>query len=118
MTDATTEFFRELGRRGHTPLLAKVTGTVRFDLVDGDRTDRWLVTVDLGDITVSHKGGAAECTIRAERAYFDRLARGEENAIAGVLRGALECVGDVELMFAIQRLFPGPPRDQRLAAAE
>ena len=30
--------------------------------------------------------------------------------MAAVLRGALVCTGDVELLFAIQRIFPGPPR--------
>jgi putative sterol carrier protein len=110
MSDAIVEFFGELGRRGHEPLLAKVTGRVRFDLVDGGRTDRWLVAVDKGDTTVSHKGGPAECTIGADWALFERLCRGEENAMAAVLRGALACTGDVELLFAIQRIFPGPPR--------
>ena len=110
MSDDVVEFFEELGRRGHEPLLAKVTGRVRFDLVEGGRTDRWLVTLDKGDTVVSHKGGPAECTIRAERALFERLCRGEENAMAAVLRGALVCTGDVELLFAIQRIFPGPPR--------
>jgi hypothetical protein len=109
-SDGIARFFGELGRRGHEPLLAKVTGRVRFDLVEGGRTDRWLVAVDKGDTAVSHKGGAAECTIQADRALFERLCRGEENAIAAVLRGALVCSGDVELLFAIQRLFPGPPR--------
>ena len=112
MSDAVVEFFEELGRRGHEPLLAKVTGRVRFDLVDGGRTDRWLVAVDKGDTTVSHKGGPAECTIRAERALFERLCRGEVNAMAAVRRGALVCTGDVELLYAIQRLFPGPPRER------
>ena len=27
--------------------------------------------------------------------------------MAAVLRGALACTGDVELLFAIQRIFPG-----------
>lgn len=111
--DGVVEFFRELGRRGHEPLLAKVTGRVRFDLVDGGRTDRWLVAVDRGGTAVSHKGGPADCTIRADRALFERLCRGEENATASVLRGALVCSGDVELLFAIQRIFPGPPRGRR-----
>ena len=111
MSDAVVEFFRGLGRRGHEPLLAKVTGRVRFDLVDGGRTDRWLVAVDKGDMTVSHKGGLAECTIGADWA-FERLCRGEENAVAAVPRGALACTGDVELLFAIQRIFPRPPRDR------
>jgi putative sterol carrier protein len=112
MSDDVVEFFEELGRRGHEPLLAKVTGRVRFDLVDGGRTDRWLVAVDKGNIAVSHRGGLAECTIQAERALFERLCRGEENAMAAVLRGALVCTGEVELLFAIQRIFPGPPRDR------
>jgi hypothetical protein len=112
MSDDVVEFFSELGRRGQEPLLAKVTGRVRFDLVDGGRTDRWLVAVDKGDIVVSHRGGPAECTIQAERALFERLCRGEENAMAAVLRGALVCTGEVELLFASQRIFPGPPRDR------
>ena len=112
MSDAVVEFFRELGRRGHEPLLAKVTGRVRFDLVDSGRTDRWLVAVDKGDTEVSHRDGQAECTIRAERALFERLCRGEENAMAAMLRGALICNGDVELLYAIQRIFPGPPRER------
>jgi putative sterol carrier protein len=111
--DGIVQFFQKLGRREHEPLLAKVTGRVRFDLVEGGHTDRWLVTVDKGDTAVSHKGGPAECTIRAERALFERLCRGEENAVAAVLRGALVCRGEVELLFAIQRIFPGPPRERR-----
>jgi predicted lipid carrier protein YhbT len=112
-SDGVVQFFEELGRRGHEPLLAKVTGRVRLDLVDDGRTDRWLVAVDNGGVVVSHKGGTAECTIRADRALFERLCRGEENAIAAVLRSALVCTGDVELLFAIQRIFPGPPRDRK-----
>ena len=115
MSDDVVEFFEELGRRGHEPLLAKVTGRVRFDLVDGARTDQWLVALDKGDAVVSHQAGQAECTIRAERALFERLCRGEENAMAAVLRGALVCTGDVELLFAIQRIFPGPPPRDRPA---
>jgi predicted lipid carrier protein YhbT len=112
-TDGSLQFFQELGRREHEPLLARVTGRVRFDLMDGGRTDRWLVAVDKGRIAVFHEGGAADCAIRAERALFERLCRGEENAMAAVLRGALVCSGDVELLFAIQRIFPGPPRERR-----
>jgi putative sterol carrier protein len=112
--DGVVEFFEELGRREHEPLLAKVSGRVRFDLVDAGRPDRWLVAVDKGDTTVLHKGGPADCTVRADRALFERLCRGEENALAAVLRGALVCTGDVELLFAIQRIFPGPPPERRL----
>lgn len=116
--DGIVEFFEELGQREHEPLLGKVTGRVHFDLVDAGRPDRWLVSVDKGDIKVLHKGGPADCTVRADRALFERLCRGEENALAAVLRGALACSGDVELLFAIQRIFPGPPPERRLQRSE
>jgi predicted lipid carrier protein YhbT len=115
--DGVVQFFQKLDRRGHEPLLAKVTGRARVDVVEGGHTDRWLVTVNKGDIAVSHEGGPAECAIRAERALFERLCRGEENAIAAVLRGALVCSGEVELLFAIQRIFPGPPRERQPQAS-
>jgi len=110
--DGIVEFFEELGRAEHEPLLAKVTGRVRFDLVEAGRPDRWLVAVDKGHSTVVHKGGPADCMVRADRALFERLCRGEANAMAAVLRGALVCSGDVELLLAIQRIFPGPARQQ------
>jgi hypothetical protein len=112
-TDGIEEFFEELGQREHEPLLGKVTGRVRFDLVEGGRADRWLLALDKGRTAVWHKGGPADCTIQADRALFERLCRGEENATAAVLRGALVCSGEVELLFAIQRIFPGPPRQRQ-----
>ena len=39
----TDSFFHELDRRGHESLLEKATGSVRFDLADGRRIDRWSV---------------------------------------------------------------------------
>ena len=76
MTDATAEFFRQLAGHGHEPLLEKVTGTIRFDLVDRTRTDRWLVTLDQGDVFVSRKNVAADCIVRAERTLFDAMVSG------------------------------------------
>ena len=110
MSDATEQFFEELGQRGHEPLVAKFSGRVRFDVVDGDHTDRWLVTIDKGDIAVSRDGETGECVVRADKALFDRLARGETNPMAAVLRGAVVCTGDIDLLLAVQRVFPGPPR--------
>src|SRR5262245_40644300 len=110
MEDEATQFLREFGRRGYEPLLAKVSGTVRLDLIDDDRTDHWMSTIDKGAVTVAHKGGPADCTIRTKRSFFARLARGEENAFAATLRNEVRVTGDIELLLAIQRVFPGPPR--------
>jgi putative sterol carrier protein len=115
MADTIERFFQELDEKGHQPLLGKVRGTVRFDLADDDRkVDHWLMTVDHGDFTIRHGEGEAGCTMRTDRRLFEKLITGEENAIAATLRGALVCAGNVELLFAIQRIFPGPPRARQM----
>src|SRR5262245_24771693 len=108
MADTTTEFFEELGQRGHEPLLGKATGTLRFDLEDGKRTDRWLVTVKEGEVKVSRKNTAADCVVRTDKALFDGMASGEAHALSTFLRGLMTVEGDGELMVIFQRLFPGP----------
>lgn len=110
MPDVIGDFFREL-EKSHQPLLGKVLGTVRFDLTDADSTtEHWLVSVSRGDITTTQEKAKADCTIRADKRLFEQLIKGEENAIAATLRGAIICMGNVELLFAIQRIFPGPPK--------
>jgi putative sterol carrier protein len=109
MADSTAEFFAELARRGHEPLLKKATGTVRFDLEDGKKIERWSVAIHNGDIAVSRRPLTADCTFRANKALFDGVARGEVNAIAALLRGVLAVEGDWRLAVLFQRLFPGPP---------
>jgi putative sterol carrier protein len=109
MVDATTQFFEGLGSRGHEPLLEKVNGTVGVELENGKETERWLVSVHKGDVDVSRRKVKADCTLHARREVFDDLARGETNATAAFLRGALVVDGDWELLVLFQRLFPSPP---------
>lgn len=111
MTDVTTEFFRGLEARGHEPRLEKVKGTLRFDLTNGKkRTARWLVAIDKGDISISHKNAKADCVVRADKSLFDGIAGGEINAFAAALRGTIGLEGNPELMVMFQRIFPEPPR--------
>lgn len=108
--DATTDFFDALQRRENEPLLRKSRGTVRFEIVDGKRIERFNVTVDGGDLTVSGRSVRAQGVVRADRALFERIATGELNPIAAVLRGELAIQGDWRLLVLLQRLFPSPPR--------
>jgi putative sterol carrier protein len=110
MTSATTEFFDALGEREHEPMLDKVKGTVRFDITNGKRKERWFVSIDKGEIAVSHANRAADCTVRARKDVFDGIASGKVNAMAAVLRGSIAVEGDTLLVVLFQRLFPAPPK--------
>jgi putative sterol carrier protein len=107
-SDTATAFFEELARREHEPLLAKGRGTVGVELTNGTESETWLVTIDQGDLTVSQGAGNADCTLRASKGLFERVATGEVNAFAAVLRGAIGIEGDLHLLVLFQRLFPGP----------
>jgi putative sterol carrier protein len=114
MTDATTQFFSELGQRGHEPLLERLNGTVRFDLNQGKRTDHFLVAVKQGDITVAKANEEADCVVRADRALFDGFASGATTIMTAFLRGELSVQGDPQLLVLVQRIFPGPPSSRAL----
>lgn len=109
MGAATTEFFEGLSRRGHEPLLATTSGTIRVDLTRNGKVERWLLAIDHGEVDVSHRRGATDCTIRAPAGLFDRIASGEENAFAAALRGDVVIEGNSRLLVRLQRLFPSPP---------
>ena len=108
MTDATANFFEGLGRRKHEPLLAQVTGTVRFDLRKGKRMDHFFVVIKKGDVTVSSANEEADCVVHADRAMFDGFATGESNAMTAFLRREITFEGDPQLLVLFQRIFQGP----------
>jgi len=114
MADATTDFFQALASRGPHPELENAKGTLRFDLKDpGKRTARWLVALENGTAAVSRRNANADCIVRTDKAVFDRLASGKQNAMAAFLRGAIEVDGDEALLLPFQRLFPAPPSSTR-----
>jgi putative sterol carrier protein len=108
MADAVDDFFRDLDERGDEPLLRTVTGTVRFDVTDDAGTDHWLLALDRGSVSARHEGGQADCVIGGQEPLVGDIVQGRANAMAALLRGELSCTGDLELIFAVQRLFAGP----------
>ena len=107
--DATSGFFEALDRRGPEPSLEQVEGTVRFDLREDEKTEHWLVTIRRGEVSVSREAREADAVVGSSPALFERVIRGEENALAAMLRGAMTVAGNLQLILKLERLLPGPP---------
>jgi ubiquinone biosynthesis protein UbiJ len=116
MSSALTDFLAGLAARGHEPLLAKTTGRVCFEVVDDEGEERRLVCIDHGHIDLVAGDIGADCTLRATRDVFERVATGEVNAMAAVLRGVIVVDGNWELLVRFQRLFPLAPDRAAVAA--
>jgi putative sterol carrier protein len=102
------ELFARLGEAGHVPLLKQTSGTMLFELLGGQRIERWRVIVKRGQVSVASGNGPADCVLRADRKLFARMAAGRVNAFAAVLRGEVTVEGDPRLLVLFQRLLPGP----------
>jgi putative sterol carrier protein len=109
---ATDQIFDELSRRGHEPLLERVTGTVRIELVNG-KPDHWLIGIDKGDLNVSHGNGPADGGLRTDPDTFARIAAGEANEMTAFLRGEVDLEGNWELLVLFRRVLPGPSDERR-----
>jgi putative sterol carrier protein len=117
VADATAAFFERIAGTRFEPILGRTVATVRIEVEDGDRTDRWLVAIREGEVVVSTGDGDADCVMRATKAVFDEVASGRTNAMAAALRGALRLDGDARLLVRFQRLFPAPVGMPKAASA-
>jgi putative sterol carrier protein len=109
MPASIEEFFESLSHRGHEPMLKRLSATIRFDIIDGDRTEHRLIRIDHGDIRVAVSDEPADCVIIAGRAVCDDVVSGRTSGLAALLRGEAAVEGDPELMVLMQRLFPREP---------
>jgi predicted lipid carrier protein YhbT len=109
-TDPTTAFFDELASMGDVPLLHSTSGTIRIDLIDNSDIVRWYITIERGNVKVSHRNAKADAVMRTEKKLFDGMAKGTVNATTAMLRGVLGLEGDLGLVASLARMLPGPPR--------
>ncbi len=107
MGEPTRDFFTKLAEQ-HQPPLGALTGVMRFDLTDGERTEHWYLAIRRGNVTVSHKGPEPDCTVSTELATFEAIVTGKMNAMAAILRGAVEVQGRFALLTVVQRFFAAP----------
>jgi hypothetical protein len=107
--DPVTQFFTALDQPGHLDTFAGDSATLRLDVLDGKKVERWHIAITKGDVSVTHSAGAADATVRIDRRYLEAMVTGRLNAQAGFLRGLFTCEGSVGALMMFQRCLPGPP---------
>jgi hypothetical protein len=107
--DPINEFFAGLAELGHVETFEGDSATLRFDVTDGARVERWRLTVSGGDVNVTRDGGPADAILRGDRPHFEAIVTGRLNAQAAMLRGLLVCEGSMAACIMFQRCLPGPP---------
>ena len=110
MSGATSGFLAALANAEHESSLGRADGTVRVELERDGKMERWFLGVHQGKVSVSRKRIPYDCTIRTSGELFDRMVRGEANAMSALLRGEVQVDGNAELLALLQRIFPSPPR--------
>jgi putative sterol carrier protein len=106
--DAAAALFEDLVSKGHEPLLHATSGTIRIDLTDAAAVEHWYITVARGNVSVSHRNAKADAVMHLDKKLFEGMAKGSVNLTAALLRGVVEIEGDIGLVNAFSRLFPGP----------
>jgi putative sterol carrier protein len=110
-TDAgsISQFFEDLAQPGHLATLESERATLRFDVRDGSGVQRWYLTVQDGDVTVTRQNAQADAVVTIDQPHLEAIVGGRLNATAALLRGLLTCDGSVATLMMFQRCLPGPP---------
>ncbi|WP_341717825.1 SCP2 sterol-binding domain-containing protein [Micromonospora sp. FIMYZ51] len=118
MSEATQQFFAALPARAPEVLRTPISGTLRIDLSDGQRTEHWLVRMRPGTAEVEQGSDAADAIWYCGLDLFDRLVTGRAQALAALFRNESTYTGNVVLFLAFRRFFPAAPgtRDPREVA--
>jgi hypothetical protein len=107
--DPLTRFFAALDEPGHFAIFEGDCASVRLDILDGKKVERWHISMTRGDVAVTRGGRPADATVRVERRYLEAMVTGRMNAQAAFLRGLFACEGSVGALMMFQRCLPGPP---------
>ncbi|MEH0935781.1 SCP2 sterol-binding domain-containing protein [Micromonospora psammae] len=108
MASPVTEQLERLDPARRPDLPETTAGTLRLDLRDDGHTEHWYLTIHDQRVTVSRSAEEAELVVSADRSAFDRLATGQTHVAAALVRNEISVRGDMRLLMALRRIFPGP----------
>ncbi|MFV2020672.1 hypothetical protein [Micromonospora sp. LOL_023] len=106
MSVSVRTFFTELDGPGARQFPPMVSGTLRFDIHDGDQVEHWLVTMAGGHARGEQSDADADCVIVIDRVLIERIVNGEERMFPAFFRFAATIEKDFALIPAFEWLLP------------
>lgn len=105
--DVIPAFFERIAGR-HLQVPRAISGSLRFDLVDGNRTDHWRVNIAKGMVSAVRSNAPADCVVYTDKATMEAIIQGRTNAMAALLRGAIKVEGQAFLLAVFRGMFTAP----------
>ncbi|HEX7745015.1 MAG TPA: SCP2 sterol-binding domain-containing protein [Micromonosporaceae bacterium] len=113
MAGREAEFFDQIGRLGHTPWLAKIDGSIRFDVTEHQDIRHWLLTIRAGFVAVTREYRPADTVVESDSDTLDRLLAGRLRLLPAWLRNEIAVEGRPMLVLVLERLVPRSPQLDR-----
>jgi putative sterol carrier protein len=105
--DVIVEFFESVAGP-HPEVSNTISGSLRFDLADGKRSECWRVTIDKGIVSSERSDASADCVVHTDKETLEAIIQGRANTMAALLRGALRVEGATLLLAHFRRLLTEP----------
>lgn len=112
LADSVESFFNRLRTDEYWPMLHNANGSIRIELTGGARAESYSVDLRGGYVSVSRRAASPDAIVRVDRELLGRFAEGRANVMSALLRGEVAIEGDLGLVTAFARLFPGPAASQ------
>jgi putative sterol carrier protein len=101
----------------HPAVPKTISGSLRFDLKNGSRSEHWRVTFAKGAVSAIRSNTIADCVVRTDKETMEAIIQGRVNMMAALLRGAITVEGQVLLLALFRSLLTVPaaiPKEQRV----
>ena len=107
MEDVISTFFEKVAGP-HPAVPRTISGSLRFDLENGNRTEHWRVTFAKGVVSTARSNAPADCIVRTNKDTLESIIQGRVNAMAALLRGLIKVEGQALLLALFRSLLTAP----------
>jgi len=104
--DMIPAFFESISG-AHPEVPETISGSLKFDVKEGNASESWRVTFSQGVVSSARSNETADCVVRTDKATLEAIIEGKVNTLVALLRGELSVDGEALLLTLCRSLFTG-----------